>query len=104
MPAATETATEKATPFAYDLEVQIRDGRLAPGDRVPSTKELSEKYGLARNAVLAELDVLKRLDLIKGEQGKGTFIRELIMRELSALRYLHGATSGIKQCPPWVLP
>lgn len=63
--AGTEAPTEKATPLAYDLEVQIRNGRLAPGDRVPSTKELSEKYGLARNAVLvAELDVLKRLDLI----------------------------------------
>ncbi|MGO4549439.1 GntR family transcriptional regulator [Paenibacillus sp. 2TAB23] len=59
-----------------DILGQIQSGKLRPGDRVPSEKELAEQYRVSqitsKNALigLADEGVLVRV------QGKGTFIKQ----------------------------
>lgn len=59
-----------------DILGQIKAGKLRPGDRVPSEKELADKYRVSqitsKNALigLADEGVLVRV------QGKGTFVRQ----------------------------
>ncbi|MHA3735770.1 aminotransferase-like domain-containing protein [Pseudomonas sp. Eth.TT006] len=58
--------------FATD----IRSGRLAPGMRLPTHRELATREGLAlvtASRVYAELEAM---GLVSGETGRGTFVRE----------------------------
>jgi DNA-binding transcriptional MocR family regulator len=54
----------------------IRTGRLAPGTRLPTHRELAASAGLAlvtASRVYAELEAM---GLVSGETGRGTFVRE----------------------------
>ena len=58
--------------FAAD----IRDGRLAPGTRLPTHRQLATEHRLAlvtASRVYAELEAM---GLVSGETGRGTFVRE----------------------------
>ncbi|MEK8052714.1 PLP-dependent aminotransferase family protein [Ideonella sp. DXS22W] len=55
---------------------EIRDGRLAPGTRLPTHRQLAASEGLAlvtASRVYAELEAM---GLVSGETGRGTFVRE----------------------------
>jgi DNA-binding transcriptional MocR family regulator len=61
--------------FAAD----IRTGRLAPGTRLPTHRQLAAKEGLAlvtATRVYAELDAM---GLVSGETGRGTFVKEVLL-------------------------
>jgi DNA-binding transcriptional MocR family regulator len=54
----------------------IRSGRLAPGTRLPTHRQLATQEGLAlvtASRVYAELEAM---GLVSGETGRGTFVRE----------------------------
>ena len=54
----------------------IRTGRLAPGTRLPTHRQLATQEGLAlvtASRVYAELEAM---GLVSGETGRGTFVRE----------------------------
>ncbi|WP_207838804.1 GntR family transcriptional regulator, partial [Pseudomonas sp. 43(2021)] len=54
----------------------IRGGRLAPGTRLPTHRQLASQEGLAlvtASRVYAELEAM---GLVSGEAGRGTFVRE----------------------------
>lgn len=57
------------------LRAQINDGELAPGDRVPTEAELSERYDTSRNTVRLALNALRNEGLLISHQGRGTFVR-----------------------------
>ena len=58
------------------LKKQIEKGLLAPGERLPTERELAEELGISRNTVSMAFEELKQEgDLIVG-QGKGTFVAE----------------------------
>ncbi|WP_028621151.1 aminotransferase-like domain-containing protein [Pseudomonas sp. Ant30-3] len=57
----------------------IRSGRLAPGTRLPTHRELAAKEKLAlvtASRVYAELEAM---GLVSGEAGRGTFVRETLL-------------------------
>lgn len=54
----------------------ILDGRLASGTRLPSTRGISEQYGISRNVVLAAYGDLYAEGYIEGHHGSGTFVVE----------------------------
>lgn len=62
--------------IADDLREQITDGRLSPGDKLPSKRELRDIYGTSAQPVEAALFLLRAEGLIEGRQGKGTFVLE----------------------------
>lgn len=58
------------------IAAEIREGRLAPGTRLPTHRKLAAREGLAlatATRVYAELEVM---GLVSGETGRGTFVRE----------------------------
>jgi DNA-binding transcriptional MocR family regulator len=57
----------------------IRSGRLAPGTRLPTHRQLAADQGLAlvtASRVYAELEAM---GLVSGETGRGTFVREIAL-------------------------
>ncbi|WP_031171804.1 GntR family transcriptional regulator [Streptosporangium roseum] len=69
-----------ADPLAPYLQVadalrsRIRHGDLAPGDKLPSQRDLAEHYTVARATVQAALRVLRAEELIVSRAGSGNYI------------------------------
>ncbi len=61
--------------LAATLRAEINSGDLAPGDRVPTEAELSERYSTSRNTVRLALNLLRNEGLLTSQQGRGTFVR-----------------------------
>jgi GntR family transcriptional regulator len=58
------------------LRADIASGELAAGGRLPSERELGERFGAARNTVRLGLAVLVAEGLIYSEHGRGYFVRK----------------------------
>ena len=57
-----------------ELRTAILDGRLKPGSRMPSSRNLSRQYSLARGTVSAAFDSLKNEGYVEARVGAGTFV------------------------------
>jgi 2-aminoadipate transaminase len=53
---------------------RIRSGQLAPGERLPATRELAGQLGLNRTTVSAAYELLETEGLISGQVGRGSFV------------------------------
>ncbi|HEY8346206.1 MAG TPA: GntR family transcriptional regulator [Symbiobacteriaceae bacterium] len=62
------------------LEEQIRQGRLRPGDRVPSEAELAHQFGVSRITSKHALFLLAQEGLIYRIPGKGSFVADRATR------------------------
>ncbi|MEO3929680.1 PLP-dependent aminotransferase family protein [Micromonosporaceae bacterium B7E4] len=56
------------------LREAVFDGRLRPGERLPPTRELAERLGVARNTVAAAYDRLTAEGFLVGRVGSGTYV------------------------------
>ncbi len=61
--------------IADALRARIESGELAPGDPVPTIRELSEQWNCAPGSVRSALDVLKAEGRITGGRGKAGVVR-----------------------------
>ncbi|HET6806154.1 MAG TPA: transcriptional regulator NanR [Frateuria sp.] len=52
------------------IEQMIRDGQLAPGDQLPSERELRETFGVGRSAVREAMLSLQRMGLVAVNSGE----------------------------------
>ncbi|MBB6694329.1 FadR family transcriptional regulator [Cohnella xylanilytica] len=75
------------------LKRQILEGKLKIGDKLPSTKTMSERFGVGRSTTREALSALKAMGLIEIRQGGGcTVIRDSLapdpagLPELESLR------------------
>lgn len=59
---------------AREIQTMIQTGVLAPGQRIQSQRELSEKFGVSRASLREALLTLETLGLVKTEAGRGTFV------------------------------
>ena len=59
--------------LAHLLEA-VKDGRLSPGDRLPSERALTHLLGVGRPALREALGGLSLLGLVQTTQGRGTFL------------------------------
>lgn len=59
-----------------DITEQIDAGTLKPGDKLPSTRELAERYGVAPTTVRDAVGRLLDRGVLRGHQGVGVFIAE----------------------------
>src|SRR5690606_34667932 len=62
--------------IANAISEAVAQGRLLPGQRLPSSRALASQLGVHRNAVLASYRELLAQDWIRCEQGRGTFVSE----------------------------
>ncbi|MGC5343155.1 GntR family transcriptional regulator [Streptomyces sp. DT171] len=69
-------ALPKYDRIAGDLRGRIVRGELEPGAALPSERELTERWSVARATVVRALDVLRQEGLIETKQGTGSVVRE----------------------------
>jgi DNA-binding transcriptional MocR family regulator len=78
------------------LAEDIRSGRLRPGVRMPTHRDLAAREGIAlvtATRVYAELEVM---GLVSGEIGRGTFVKEPLPREHGVnLQVWNGETTDL---------
>ncbi|WP_332107570.1 FadR/GntR family transcriptional regulator [Variovorax sp. SRS16] len=55
---------------------QIESGALAPGDRLPTERELALAHGVSRTVVREAVHQLKSKALVQSRQGSGVFVAE----------------------------
>lgn len=60
--------------IAREIQAMIQDGTLKPGEKVPSQREFSQKFGISRASLREALLTLETLGLLKTEAGRGTFV------------------------------
>lgn len=84
-PATAGRAPGPTSPLRESLLAQLHDGRLRPGDRLPTERELSLQHGIGRSSVRRVLAELKDLALITQTVGSGTYVAERATAALAAL-------------------
>jgi AcrR family transcriptional regulator len=60
--------------IAAELRDQIEKGTLAPGDRVPSTREITQRWGVAMATATKALAALRREGIVRPIPGVGTVV------------------------------
>src|SRR3954466_14225559 len=58
--------------LAAGLRAAVRDGRLAPGDRLPSSRDLAGDLGVSRGVVVTAYEQLVAEGFVVARQGDGT--------------------------------
>ncbi|MFT0859425.1 phosphonate metabolism transcriptional regulator PhnF [Ancylobacter sp. G4_0304] len=72
--------------IAERIEADIAEGRLPPGQRLPTEMELAERFGVNRHTLRRALAMLAELGLIEATPGRGTFVKEPPLRYPIAAR------------------
>lgn len=93
-----ETQEEDGRPLheriAADLRDDIMSGDLAPGDSLPSTAQLKERFGAANATVQKALQRLKGEHLVVGRAGASVTVREHRQRTIRPAAYMAPSPSG----------
>ncbi len=63
-----------ATWLYEELRAAILDGRLKPGTRLPSSRELAAQHGVARGTVIAAFEPLLEEGYLESRQGSGSYV------------------------------
>lgn len=61
------------------LEFSIKEGEMPPGSKLPTEQELAGRFGVNRHTVRRALTLLAEKELIRTEQGSGSFVREQVI-------------------------
>lgn len=61
--------------IAADLRRKIAEGEYAPGDQLPSEREMVDTYGVSRPTVREAVDELRAEGIVHVEHGRGVFVR-----------------------------
>ncbi len=70
--------------IATDISNAIRTGQFAPGSKLPTEAELSERYGVNRHTLRRAISELAEEGVIRVEQGRGSFVQEHVLDYLVA--------------------
>lgn len=62
--------------IADNLCNQILEGKLPPGERVPSVRDLAGEYEVNRNTLLRTYAILEEAGVITNKRGVGFFVSE----------------------------
>ena len=76
--------------LARHFRLQIESGRMAPGDRLPPTRDLALQLGIGRISVVNAYNQLQADGLIAAHPGRGTFVT--------------GARNPKTVAQPWMVP
>lgn len=76
---------------ASNLRAAIRSRKLAPGEKLPTHKELTEAFGFARATIQRALRILEDEGLIVSRKGSGVFVRSRTERPAGLRPYVEQA-------------
>ncbi len=104
MPSRARTANQqtRTEALASRLRAAIRRGTLAPGVRLPSSREYSHSLGLGRNTVTAAFTRLLEEGWLVTRQGSGTYVAATLPESLLSAR--RGPPSPAARTMPPPLP
>src|SRR5215813_8023988 len=77
-------------PLYYQVYQRLRAaillGQLAPGTRLPSTRQMAADLGVSRNTMMSAFDQLMAEGYVEGRVGAGTFVSPTLPEELLEAR------------------
>ncbi len=62
----------------------VAEGQLKPGDRLPSERELVERFQVSRASIREAISALEMMGLVEVRSGEGTYIRQINMDSVVA--------------------
>jgi GntR family transcriptional regulator/MocR family aminotransferase len=68
------------------LRDEILGGRLRPGARLPSSRDLARQHRLARGTIVAAFDQLRAEGYLRGTTGSGTYVSDVLPDDLLHVR------------------
>jgi GntR family transcriptional regulator / MocR family aminotransferase len=71
------------------LRAEILHGRLRPGARLPSTRDLASQYRLARGTIVNAFEQLKSEGYVDGSVGSGTHVSKVLPEKLLHVSFEH---------------
>lgn len=86
-----------AEQISRSIETRILNGTYRPGQRLPSTRQLSQELGVSRSTVSDAFDMLMAEGLIIGVTGSGTFVNSIPY--LERRRSLTGQVKPMAELP-----
>jgi len=94
----TESSTSIRLQLSQILRTEIRQGRFPPGSRIPSERDLAERYGISRASVREAITELIEAGILFRTVGKGTFVAsELPQPPKPAVTKHHGISFAINE-------
>jgi GntR family transcriptional regulator/MocR family aminotransferase len=90
-----------------ELRSAILDGRLAPGARLPASRDFASQYGLSRGTVVSVLERLQAEGYVSSRVGFGTWVNRVEAprpaRPAAAIpAYIRRVLSTYKRPQPWI--
>ncbi|MBA4262512.1 MAG: GntR family transcriptional regulator [Comamonadaceae bacterium] len=86
----TRLGAQDALPLHRQLYEALRrallDGKLGPGERLPSSRDLAQDLNLSRNTVVAAINQLGVEGYLESRVGSGTFVNDNVPRVNAATR------------------
>jgi GntR family transcriptional regulator len=73
---------------AADLRARIMSGELPPGEQLPSTAQLVERYNAANATIQRALGALKDEGFVTSRMGKGVYVRDRAQFTVQATTYI----------------
>ncbi|MFI6288931.1 GntR family transcriptional regulator [Streptomyces sp. NPDC051018] len=81
--------------IAEDLRRRISEGEFAPGEILPSSRDLCEQWGVSRSTAIKAMDVLRTDGLVSPHQGRGfTVVETPVARPAGRRRAGASRTTG----------
>ncbi|HWV56422.1 MAG TPA: PLP-dependent aminotransferase family protein [Longimicrobiales bacterium] len=90
--------------IADALAADIAAGKLKPGDRLPTHRELAERLGVSLGTVTRAYLLAEQRGLTSGEVGRGTFVRGAPTQDSRGLVELDGRANGAVEMSVLVPP
>jgi GntR family transcriptional repressor for pyruvate dehydrogenase complex len=66
------------------IKSDLLQGKLQPGDRLPTITEVSQKLGINQTAVREAYRILQQMNVLEVVQGRGTFVTDTIHKDGSS--------------------
>jgi len=88
-----ERARQQTARITAYINEQISSGAWDPGDKLPTDRQLADRFGVARNTVRRTLAELERQQLIVRQVGRGSFVAGEADEGAPARRGDHGDSS-----------
>jgi GntR family transcriptional regulator len=84
----TRDPRPRSQQIAADLRAAIMSGDLIAGDRLPSTAELGNRYGVPGATIQNALSILKSEGYLEGRTGVGVFVRGTPQQTITPADYV----------------
>ena len=80
----------KSTQLKKHLVAELADGRMRPGEALPSEVRLAEQFEVSRPTVRRALSEMEQEGLIRRERGRGTFVNDDALKRFSRMNPFYG--------------